>query len=308
MWFFKNRKNEQQKPLYDDIIGDKNASHNSKFTITCSDFCESSGSGGFRNSGDGQYALFENGRRVLQGKLQRPNDGKVANNGTFIINDWMFGEGLKSTFYAFDRQGKIILKRYFKANLFNNGISQDGSFAVCQTCNSDNEDGNTLNLFALLTGNQLWQIKPETGWADSYEIDTVNSFLYVVHKDLGKFRYNFKGEFLDADNWKRNKIEKGNPYELLTFAKLAFDECKKDGTFAERKQEISSLCERALEGFATMGGPNIDIYKAQVYRLIGETYEMSGERNYTIKYFEMAMALNPKVGVKMKLQKIKKEK
>ncbi|HOC94368.1 MAG TPA: hypothetical protein PKH33_18600, partial [bacterium] len=111
----------------------------------------------------------------------------------------------------------------------------------------------------------------------------------------------------DRDIWKSKKIEKGNPYELLTFAKLAFDECKKDGTFAERKQEITSLCDRALEGLLAMGGVNVNIYKAQVYRLIGETYEMSGERNYTIKYFEMAMALNPKVGVKMKLQKIKKE-
>jgi len=27
--------------------------------------------------------------------MARPNDGKVADNGTFIFNDWGFGDGLK---------------------------------------------------------------------------------------------------------------------------------------------------------------------------------------------------------------------
>jgi len=62
--------------------------------------------------------------------MARPNDGKVADNGTFIFNDWGFGDGLKGTFRAFDSLGQNLIVRRFRANLLNNGISFDGRFAV----------------------------------------------------------------------------------------------------------------------------------------------------------------------------------
>ena len=46
-----------------------------------------------------RYLLLEGSAVTIEGRIQRPNDGKVADNGAFILNDWMFGDALQSTFY-----------------------------------------------------------------------------------------------------------------------------------------------------------------------------------------------------------------
>lgn len=80
--------------------------------------------------------MLEHDRLICEGRLERPQDGKVANDGTFILNDWMFGEGLKGRLVAFRRDGTAILARDIAANLMSNGLSNDGQFAICQTANA----------------------------------------------------------------------------------------------------------------------------------------------------------------------------
>ena len=86
----------------------------------------------------GLYFLLDNNRAIAAGKMQRPNDGKVCDNGNFILNDWMFNDGqtLAGTFYAFMFNGEILVRCEFKANLGDNGILDDGRFAFCNTCTS----------------------------------------------------------------------------------------------------------------------------------------------------------------------------
>ena len=129
------------------FIGQYNESPNGLFTIAWSDFDQEGNTGGFRFKGEGAYIAFKNNELFLQGRLQRPNDGKIANDGTCIINDWLFGEGLKGVFVAFDPNGNLILNYKFNANLVNNGISVDGRYAVCQCARSDSEDSNVLSFF-----------------------------------------------------------------------------------------------------------------------------------------------------------------
>ena len=92
--------------------------------------------------GWGQYFLVDADRLVASGKLQRPNDGKVSNNGNFILNDWMLLKPgtLGGTFYAFAPTGEALIRKRFRANLhWSNGISPDGRFAFCSTCTSNCE-------------------------------------------------------------------------------------------------------------------------------------------------------------------------
>jgi hypothetical protein len=71
-------------------------------------------------------------------------DGKVEDNGVFILSDWGSIETLNGTFAAFCPDGKPILSRKLKANLFNNGLSPDGRWAVCQTANAPSDDSGRL--------------------------------------------------------------------------------------------------------------------------------------------------------------------
>lgn len=163
MWPFRRKHETRSREGGSDIAYEKNflrirsrdffdpysRSPNGRYAIAWSDADRDGSVGGFRFRGEGEYLLVEDEAIRVCGRLQRPNDGKVANNGTFVINDWEFGEGLKGTFYSFDCSGSLMLSKHFSANLYNNGLSPNGEIAVCQTLHSDNEDASLLTLFDL---------------------------------------------------------------------------------------------------------------------------------------------------------------
>jgi tetratricopeptide (TPR) repeat protein len=286
-----------------DFFGSYSESANSQFTIAWSDSDSKQGIGGFRESGKGTYVLIETGKVLLNGKVQRPNDGNVANNGNFIINDWMFGEGLRGTFYAFDKTGAVRIKHLFRANLYNNGISQNGRYAVCQCANSDSVDGGALALFDLDAGALLWKKPPETGWADSYSFDCNNNILFLHYRDRGSFRYSFAGGFLDKEALEKQRIENATGFELSSLARSRFRKIQAALT-AEAAEEIFLLFNKAIEkGFA--GYPNEE---ASVHRSIGEIHEALGRIEEAIVSYETALRINPKVGLSRRLTVLKKNK
>lgn len=115
------------------------------------------GIGGHRKKGKGFYFIIKNQELVHVGQVERPNDGKIANNGSFIINDWLFDSGTKSIAYAFDANGEIIFKKKLSANLLNNAISASGNFALFKTCNSNSSDHSVLLLVDLQLKNLVWK-------------------------------------------------------------------------------------------------------------------------------------------------------
>ncbi len=289
----------------DDInfFGSFSKSLNGLFTIAWSDFDWESGIGGFRTSGEGTYIIAKNDVVKQIGKLERPNDGKISNNGNFIINDWLFGEGLKGIYYAFNLSGEILLKHSFSANLYNNSISENGRYCVCQCCNSDTDDSNTLNFFDLEEGSILWKTNPETGWADSYYFDCEKMELHLTYKEKGIFRYSFNGNFLDKEKWETERINYLSAYEISDLAKERFKE-KKNNMNEEIAEEIILLFERALEE---------GLYKypnetAIVYRTIGEIKELLRNIPEAIHYYELAFEHNSKVGIKRHLKMLKENK
>jgi hypothetical protein len=285
------------------FFGPYSESENGKFLVAWSDTDKEKGIGGFRERGEGSYILAEDTVVVISGRLQRPNDGKVANNGTFIINDWMFGEGLKGTFYAFDKLGNQLVQHRFTANLFNNGIAEDGRFAVCQCANSDTEDGRILAFFDLVKGILLWKIYPITGWADSYRFDAEKNELILRYREKGEYRYTFAGQFVDKEKWEVERVNFASAFELSLIAKERFKE--KNYNLGEKDAEgILSLLYSAL----VKGLDEYPNEKATVYRTIGEIKESLGNISEAIHNYELALELNPKVGVKRRLDALKKQK
>jgi hypothetical protein len=70
--------------------------------------------------------LLDQGKIIAEGRMPRPNDGKVADNGTFVLNGWGAVEALSGRLSAFARDGSVIFERSFQTNLYNNGLSNDG--------------------------------------------------------------------------------------------------------------------------------------------------------------------------------------
>jgi tetratricopeptide (TPR) repeat protein len=285
------------------FLGDYSKSQNGLFTIAWSDFDKVSGIGGFRMTGEGTYLIAKKNEVLHIGKMQRPNECKISNNGNFIVNDWLFGEGLKGIFYAFDYSGSLLIKKRFSANLYNNGIAEDGNFAVSQTCNSDSQDSNILCFFNLEKKSLLWKIQPTIGWASSYYFDCEKMELHLNYKEKGSYRYSFNGEFIDREKWELEKINFMSAFEISRIAKKRFVE-EKYNLNATKAEKILSLFDTALS-------KGLDKYpkeKAIIYRTKGEIMESLGRTDDAIQLYELAVELNPKIGIKRHLKEIKESK
>jgi tetratricopeptide (TPR) repeat protein len=288
-----------------DILGryfeESLSSENGQFILAWSDASPDGMSMGARDCGDGQFVLLSGGKIIAKGSLQRPNDGKVANQGSFIINDWMFGESNKGTFYAFGPQGKVLVSHRLRANLGANAISADGRYAVCQALYSDNEDGNTLSFFDLDGGKVVWKIEPVPGPADAFRFDLENSVLHLLYDDGGDYRYDFEGRFLDSGQWEKKSADSANGYELFDLATDKIDELEhKEATLSSYDDALSLLKKAIDKGIS-------DYYSARAHRILGEVLLKRGQRAEALEHFEKALAADPKIGLKKLLAKLKSE-
>ena len=238
--------------------------------------------------------MLEHDRLICEGRLERPQDGKVANDGTFILNDWMLGEGLKGRFVAFRRDGTAILARDIAANLMSNGLSNDGQFAICQTANAPGSADSCLYmLFNLAAAAEIARWEPETGWADGYEFDTVARQVFLIRRDAERVGYHFDGTMIDREGWQARRVAAG---DLIVIRSLLADASRvRDADFVAR---IIAGLDRAAQ--------DKDIHvRAPALRIRGELLEETGDGAAALVAYDQALALDPQVGVTRRADKLR---
>jgi len=259
--------------------------------------------GGHRASGKGSYLLYDwlNKRVVLKDHLERPNNGHVSDAGIFVLEDWHFGSALSGTLHAFGPQGQQILKRTFSANLITSAISRSGQFAVCQTANSQTEDGHSLFLFDLQSGEQKFARKPSAGWTMDYTIDEARIEVIAHIKGLGEFRYDQMGQFLDSEALEEATLQGGDYSAVILLAERLL---QRDDLTSARTNQILKAIERARrEGADANSG-----WKAAALKVTGMACEALGDPIQAIVAYEQAIEINPKVGAKRRLAALQKRK
>lgn len=157
-------------------------SNNGHYILAFYDGDPYSSIGGHRKKGKGFYFLLKDYELTVMGQVERPNDGKVADNGFFIISDWLFDGATKSIAYAFNDKGEEIFRKRLKANLLTNEISPSGHFAIFKTCNSNNTDNSVLLLYDLYAKNLIWKKHFGFQYPDSFSIID-NQFIKLHYKD-----------------------------------------------------------------------------------------------------------------------------
>lgn len=283
------------------FTGVHSKSPSGRWIIACDD---SNGTrGGNRDSGHGTYILYDTERNSInvQGKkLQRPTNGSVSDNGFFALEDWLFGADLSGVFYVFSPAGEIILTRTFTANILNSAISDNGLFAACHTAGGNTEDSNRLVFFDVASACEIFSLQSSTERPNSYEFDEDKRELIVCFKDLGKFRYSCSGEFLDAQAYKDAKLNCTNDFTAIREA----EDLLKDPSLSEEKiREILAIIISAKPRVEKIH-PH---WKATALKVQGLAHEKLGETKKAIKAYQEAIALNPKVGVKRKMDALKKK-
>lgn len=120
-----------------DCFGPHTASPNGAFHLLWLDRTPDGSRGGYREEGHGRWSLLDEvGALLASGELERPQDGHVADNGNFILSDWLFGSGLCGRLAGFRCDGHKLFEREFSANLGHSAQSPDGRLAICSTLHS----------------------------------------------------------------------------------------------------------------------------------------------------------------------------
>jgi len=260
-------------------------------------------SGGYESGQpyNARYVLVSKEQIILTGEFERIGTGGIADNGNFVISSFTSDNKPKATFHGFNKEVEKLLRQTVRARLYNNGISPDGNFACCQTCHSDNNDANSLFFFDLSEKKLLWKGSPVGGQPDSYEFDTEKKLLYIIYEKYGRFAYDFSGAFLDKDKWENSYVNKIDGYDLYLFVEKKFKELDEDVTLVKAK-EILDLLDKSLKGLT-------DNYAiASVHRTKGEIFEVLKDYDKAIEYYEQALSFDSKIGVKRKLNSLKKKK
>jgi hypothetical protein len=279
------------------FFGQYARSPNGRFTLAWRDATHTE-AGDARRTTPGRYLLIEGDEIIVQGRAERPHDGKVTDDGDFIINDWLHFTGeLSGIFLAYRHDGSQIIARRFEANLYNNGLSADGKLAVCQTCNAPNEDGSRLTIFDLEAGAEVGGCVPESGWADRYEFPASDR-VRLVHRDRGAFDYALDGSFLGREQWIAASLERGDIYIVQKLLRDAGE------------QPPVELLERLLLG-TTAALKSLEAkdgrYRALAFKLQGTCLDGLGRGRKALASYDAALALDAKIGVKRRAEQLRKE-
>lgn len=286
-----------------DFFGRFRKSHSGEWVIGWSDSDETKHRGGHRDGGHGRYVLYNavQNKIASQGRLERPNSGSIADNGTFSIEDWHFGSELSGTFYVFSSAGLELIKKEFDANLYNSDISVSGRYAVCQTANSPtSEDGNRLTAFDVERSAQLFSIHPPTGWADRYEFIEDIPQLGVVINEIGTFHYDAQGNFLDSGKFDAARL-RCDKYEIVLLA------AEKILKAPELNDPLAQAALEAATRARLLGADKDQDWKAIALKIQGLAHEFLHSNEEAVAAFDEALKINPKIGVKRKADSLRKK-
>lgn len=249
------------------------------------------------------YVLLDGSRVIAKGYMESPDRGKVANNGTFILQDNGKLNELSGTLYAFDVSGKNIIRREFKANLGTSDLSIDGRFAACQTANSDDiNDSGALTVFDLSKGIELAQWYAESSWPSFYEFYPEDEMIGLGDSHLGVFRYSLTGEFIDREAWQEANLLKGKYWHVLMMSEKLIKDAEGNPSPVLAEKLLISM-NRIKK---TIPKNNEGGWKAMCLKLQGICLESKGDMKNALTYYDDALVLNPKIGVKQRANKIKK--
>ena len=284
------------------FFGEFTSSPSQEWVLAWRDATSDGSRGGHRESGEGAYLLFNTLQKivVLQGDIERPNEGHVANNGIFSIEDWRFGDELSSSFFVIGADGQMLVNKSLAANIINSGLSDNGQLAICQTAHaSQGKDGNKLIGFDVTSGKQLFSVSPATEWATDYAFNESERRFGVIVNQIGTFWYDSEGFFLDNKNYLDARLA-CDSFDVLLFAA---EELLKS---PELNEHSAQAALEAAQRARLLGADNDPGWKALALKLQGIAYEFLKHDTNALVAFEEALVLNPKLGIKRKISALKK--
>jgi|GEM_PF-6700265 hypothetical protein len=259
---------------------------------------------GFRSEGYGSVILKQGDEILWEKQVERPANAAVANDGRVSVEDRLFGSGLRSAFYVFDRDGSVAVQQRLAAKGLRSGITPDGSLAWVSTATSTiARDSRKLLLFSvpkrklLFRRDELWGFPLSiTARENELEVVTDRGTTYLLSED---------GQILNEPEVEaeieQREIMSGQPWLLLDvvgrrMAKLGNDIC-----LPEHANELLDLLDQAskdVQDEQTLG---------RIERRRGEILLATGDKKEALMHFYLADAISREAEVKGIISRLEKE-
>jgi tetratricopeptide (TPR) repeat protein len=233
----------------------------------------------------------DSGEVLFRVSINNPNNPNVSNQGLVTVEDWKGDkDNLSGALIALNSSGERIWAKYFKANIYTSGLSEDGVSVFVSTCNSSYEphSGKTF-LIDLKTGKTIW--KSDVWRNVRFCGNTLVIELQMPDGTTKPFAFDERGQLgSDYDEtveaiarerergayWavlpKVQKVLKDNPPDTASAKELLSELEGKEETIPESSQAIIS-------------------------RYHGEIEEAEGNIADALAFYRKALDLDPKVGI-----------
>lgn len=216
--------------------GSFSRSSSGKWIIAWQDRDVKNKAGGCRTSGKGHYILYNDHEKkitVYGKKLERPDAGKVLNDGTFILTDIRFGNELRSSIYVFNILGEVIFRRTFGANIAESVISPSGSKIALRFWGGSSPDANKLYVIDLKTKKIILKVTPL--WNHRYRcFFSKGEEVLHIGTPFGNFELDAQGYIKDLLAYYTGVLKKQDYPNARYIVKCYFD-------FAEYTEENVNL-------------------------------------------------------------------
>jgi hypothetical protein len=245
---------------------------------------------------NGDIALIKEKTLLFKKKLQRPNDCFVSNDGIVIACDWLNSDELTGEFLIFNSKGEELFSKKTTANLGNCAISDNSQIALFETHNSNTNDGGRIFIIDIPQKQVIRTIERPASF-NSAKIDTEAKRIELIDHKGFTFEIDFEGNQTNAEEYENQILTKGSVYDRLW-------------VYAEKPDEIKLKDQKYLElltNALTDDDASYSFGKDKILRMIGDYHEANGNIEKTIENWEKAFSVNPKVGVKRKLDALKKQ-
>lgn len=244
----------------------------------------------------GNVALLKNDEILFKVRIDRPHDCCVTDHGVLICSDWKNANELTGEFMIFDSNGTKIFSRHTTANLGNSAISEDSKIAIFNTLASDTEDSGKMFIVDVQKREIVESFSNPYTVFFKAKIDTGNQRILIIDKREFGYEINYKGEQTNKHEYEEEVMSKGSTYDKLFIYDGRPEELNfNDASYVQLL--IQALDEKDVQ---------ISYGLANINRRIGEYYEANKDLLKAIEYYQKAIEVNPKIGVKKRLEKIKK--
>ena len=258
----------------------------------------------------GGVALSAQGRVLWQREGGCPQEGAIDDRGTSVIldNRW---DSKTGHFIVYDVQGNQLQKKTFRTGVGTCGIASDQSMAWCEVRRDEGKplSKGQLALFSLKDGTELGRIPDPR---DTYyalkgalrDIIVSGNEIVVTAANGVTAQLDSAGTALNADELgaahEAARYESEDGYTLYNLACELRRTTPFDQMDESEQQQVIELLKRANAGKIS------DNTHAQICRILGEQALVLDSSEMAILHFEEALKWNPKIGLKRKLDSLKK--